>query len=109
MSPLELTVWGSLLGLILLILGNPLRRYINSPSFIKVISKSWRDQKATGQFPDPDPLLEFDLANATARNHVYANKPLRYPYYQVRAGLFNKHNAVLKLSTDNGPPTHAHQ
>ena len=33
--------------------------------------------------PDPDPLLNFDLETATARNFVYANKTVRYPYYQV--------------------------
>ncbi|OJT10571.1 hypothetical protein TRAPUB_12907 [Trametes pubescens] len=29
--------------------------------------------------PDPDPLLEFDLETATARNFVYANKTMRKP------------------------------
>ena len=33
--------------------------------------------------PDPDPLHDFDLGTATARNFIYANKTLRYPYYQV--------------------------
>ena len=34
--------------------------------------------------PDPDPLVNFDLETATARNFVYANKTVRYPYYQVK-------------------------
>lgn len=33
--------------------------------------------------PDPDPLLVFDLETATARNFVYANKTMRYPYHQA--------------------------
>ena len=33
--------------------------------------------------PDPDPLHDFDLETASARNFIYANKTLRYPYYQV--------------------------
>ena len=32
---------------------------------------------------DPDPLHDFDLETATARNFIYANKTLRYPYYQA--------------------------
>lgn len=35
------------------------------------------------RLPDPDPLWDFDLATARTRNHVYVNKPLRYPYFQV--------------------------
>ncbi|KAI0663963.1 hypothetical protein C8Q70DRAFT_211356 [Cubamyces menziesii] len=35
--------------------------------------------------PDPDPLAEFDLETATARNFVYANKTMRYPYHQTMA------------------------
>ncbi|KAI0753151.1 hypothetical protein C8Q80DRAFT_1097241 [Daedaleopsis nitida] len=31
----------------------------------------------------PDPLVDFDLETATARNFVYANKTVRYPYYQT--------------------------
>ncbi|KAH9855929.1 hypothetical protein C2E23DRAFT_557005 [Lenzites betulinus] len=39
----------------------------------------------TGGLPDPDPLLEFDLKTATARNFIYANKTMRYPYHQTMA------------------------
>ncbi|KAI0326339.1 hypothetical protein GY45DRAFT_1329059 [Cubamyces sp. BRFM 1775] len=35
--------------------------------------------------PDPDPLTEFDLETATARNFIYANKTMRYPYHQTMA------------------------
>ncbi|PIL33533.1 hypothetical protein GSI_04156 [Ganoderma sinense ZZ0214-1] len=35
--------------------------------------------------PDPEPLHDFDLETATARNFIYANKTLRYPYYQTMA------------------------
>ncbi|KAI1791192.1 hypothetical protein LXA43DRAFT_889743 [Ganoderma leucocontextum] len=35
--------------------------------------------------PDPDPLDNFDLETATARNFIYANKTLRYPYHQTMA------------------------
>lgn len=34
--------------------------------------------------PHPVPLLDFDLTTARTRNHLYANKTVRYPYYQVR-------------------------
>ncbi|KAF8514639.1 hypothetical protein BU17DRAFT_52414 [Hysterangium stoloniferum] len=40
---------------------------------------------ATLQLSDPEPLLEFDLENATTRNHVYVNKTVRFPYYQTMA------------------------
>ncbi|KAJ2989663.1 hypothetical protein NUW54_g8709 [Trametes sanguinea] len=35
--------------------------------------------------PDPDPLTDFDLRKATARNYMYANKTMRYPYHQTMA------------------------
>ncbi|EJF56819.1 hypothetical protein DICSQDRAFT_70665 [Dichomitus squalens LYAD-421 SS1] len=35
--------------------------------------------------PNPDPLVKFDIETATARNFVYANKTVRYPYYQTMA------------------------
>ncbi|KAI0359575.1 hypothetical protein OH77DRAFT_1395578 [Trametes cingulata] len=38
-----------------------------------------------GTLPDPDPLLDFDLETATARNFIYANKTMRYPYHQTMA------------------------
>ena len=38
--------------------------------------------------PDPDPLHDFDLETATARNFIYANKTLRYPYHQVSGAFY---------------------
>ena len=38
--------------------------------------------------PDPDPLSNFDLEMATARNFIYANKTLRYPYHQVSGAFY---------------------
>ena len=34
--------------------------------------------------PDPTPLTDLDLASETTRNYIYANRTVRYPYYQVR-------------------------
>ena len=42
------------------------------------------DGSSESGLPDPDPLFEFDLETATARNHLYVNKAMRYPYFQVR-------------------------
>lgn len=33
--------------------------------------------------PLPDPYLDFDLETAHTRNHIYVNKTLRFPYFQV--------------------------
>jgi hypothetical protein len=88
MPPLELIICGPLLFLILLLMGKSLRRHAVTPALPKSTSTSPPDKTSDNQFPDPDPLLEFELKNATARNHVYVNKPLRYPYFQVRAGFF---------------------
>lgn len=38
------------------------------------------------ELPDPDPLYDFDLSTAHTRNHIYVNKTLRFPYFQVRLG-----------------------
>lgn len=38
--------------------------------------------------PHPAPLLDFNLTTARTRNHLYANKTVRYPYYQVRLAVF---------------------
>lgn len=83
--PLDLIFWATLIVSVPLLLRQSLQWYANSPPFRKRIFQ--QDQRNRVQFPDPDPLLEFDLANATARNHVYMNKPLRYPYFQVRTRL----------------------
>ncbi|KAI0767115.1 hypothetical protein C8Q74DRAFT_1203340 [Fomes fomentarius] len=55
--------------------------------------QSHSDQAGSGKeaihtessLPDPDPLFDFDLETATARNYVYANKTVRHPYYQTMA------------------------
>ncbi|KAL6305160.1 hypothetical protein BKA93DRAFT_234268 [Sparassis latifolia] len=38
-----------------------------------------------GRLPDPDPLPDFDLSHASLREYVYANRTLRYPYFQTMA------------------------
>ncbi|KAI8978285.1 hypothetical protein BD414DRAFT_580100 [Trametes punicea] len=42
-------------------------------------------EKGPSGLPDPEPLTDFDLETATARNFLYANKTMRYPYYQTMA------------------------
>ena len=37
----------------------------------------------THRLPDPEPLNDLDLKTAQIRNHIYANKTLRHPYFQV--------------------------
>lgn len=43
-----------------------------------------KETKKPLEHPDPDPLYDFDLATAHTRNHIYVNKTLRFPYFQVR-------------------------
>lgn len=103
---LPLILYGSFLALVL---HRYLRRYAALLLFPQRTSKIQPDKTAANQFPDPDPLLDFDLTNATARNHVYVNKTLRYPYFQVRPALIFVSRVIVELKTDNGTPTHAHQ
>lgn len=44
------------------------------------------DLKKPLELRDPDPLYNFDLSTAHTRNHIYVNKTLRFPYFQVRLG-----------------------
>ena len=39
--------------------------------------------EAEGTLPDPKPFYDFDLATARTRNYVYANKCIRFPYFQT--------------------------
>ena len=70
-----------------------------------------------GGLPDPDPLHDFDLVgiisfpkrigltkialitqdNATTRNHLYVNKPVRVPYFQVCTSNFSSLSEVRTL------------
>lgn len=42
-----------------------------------------KELKKSQELPEPDPLYNFDLENANTRNHIYVNKTLRFPYFQV--------------------------
>ncbi|KIJ31272.1 hypothetical protein M422DRAFT_186275 [Sphaerobolus stellatus SS14] len=53
-----------------------------------------------GKLPDPDPLLDFDLANARTRNHLYVNKPVRHPYYQTMAHQPMHTNDWIEIDMD---------
>lgn len=35
--------------------------------------------------PDPSPCLDFDINTTLTRDYIYANKPLRFPYFQTMA------------------------
>ncbi|KAF8511540.1 hypothetical protein JB92DRAFT_2831142 [Gautieria morchelliformis] len=100
--PLELILifWGTLLVLIPLLLGKYLGLYVILPSSRKRTSRFQQDKKTDVQFWDPDPLLEFDLANAATRNHVYVNKPLRYPYFQTMAHQPMHTNDWIEIDMD---------
>lgn len=39
------------------------------------------------KLPDPSPVQNFDLKTARTRDHIYANKQLRYPYHQTMCVL----------------------
>ncbi|KAL1938522.1 hypothetical protein VTO73DRAFT_11545 [Trametes versicolor] len=62
-------------------------RSLSSPTVEQKEKPTMNDAKQNNDYspgvPDPDPLLEFDLETATARNFVYANKTMRYPYHQA--------------------------
>ncbi|KAH9889388.1 hypothetical protein C8Q73DRAFT_747858 [Cubamyces lactineus] len=47
--------------------------------------KRTNTEETSGGLLDPDPLTEFSLETATARNFIYANKTMRYPYHQTMA------------------------
>ncbi|KAH9944778.1 hypothetical protein B0H21DRAFT_694529 [Amylocystis lapponica] len=54
----------------------------------------------TGGLPDPDPLLDFDLGTAKLRDYVYANKTLRYPYFQTMAHQPMHINHWIEIDSD---------
>lgn len=60
-----------------------LLKYFNSRK--PTLQTSTKETPSSPPLPDPNPLFEFDITTATTRNHVYVNKPLRYPYYQTMA------------------------
>ena len=71
-----------------------------------------------GALEDPSPAHDFDLSNATVRKYLYANKTVRYPYYQVclfasclHALCDRSFVIVLTLNVveDHGASTNAHR
>ncbi|KAI0369011.1 hypothetical protein BV20DRAFT_947094 [Pilatotrama ljubarskyi] len=70
-------------------LRGPLKRLwdiaLSKPNTNKNALHEVKQGASDGSLPDPDPLLDFDLDTATARNFIYANKTMRYPYHQVRS------------------------
>ncbi|KAF8575224.1 hypothetical protein K439DRAFT_1623749 [Ramaria rubella] len=89
MSLLDLIICGLLLAVLHWPLHQILRRYAfiftTMGKSMPRTRENMNVHRPGAQLPDPEPLLEFDLENATTRNHVYVNKPLRYPYFQTMA------------------------
>ena len=90
MSSLNLSLWGAAIAAALVFIG--LRSWLSSRRRQHVRTTDGRSESKEkreafipgSSLPDPDPLVNFDLETATARNFVYANKTVRYPYYQVK-------------------------
>lgn len=98
------------------------------------ISAKVEDRKAAEEhatLPDPDPLEVFDLVRmlikftfngasrltfvlrtiqktATTRNHLYVNKTVRWPYFQVTE-IYALVNNRLTNSQDDVAPTNAYK
>ena len=93
MSSLNLSLWGAAIAAALVLLGlsswfSSRRRQHVRTTDSRLESKDRRGAFIPGSsLPYPDPLVNFDLETATARNFVYANKTVRYPYYQVKEML----------------------
>ncbi|KAK9894462.1 hypothetical protein P389DRAFT_186346 [Cystobasidium minutum MCA 4210] len=49
------------------------------------IEPSRRAIKSDVPLGDPAPHLDFDINTSLTRNYIYANKPLRFPYFQTMA------------------------
>lgn len=41
--------------------------------------------KSNDPLPDPSPYIDFDINKTLTRDYIYANKPLRFPYFQTMA------------------------
>lgn len=46
---------------------------------------SKRNPKSDAPLADPAPYLDFDIKTTLTRDYIYANKPLRFPYFQTMA------------------------
>ncbi|KAI0645173.1 hypothetical protein C8Q79DRAFT_756449 [Trametes meyenii] len=61
------------------------RRLVAQPDEKDAVAFAAQHESRVSLLPDPDPLVEFDLETASIRNFIYANKTVRYPYYQTMA------------------------
>ena len=115
MYSLNLSLWGAAIAAALVLIG--LRSWLSSRGREDVRpAEGTEGQKEKEQtfapgssLPDPDPLVNFDLETATARNFVYANKTVRYPYYQVKEMLSERTCLLTSDPADYGTPAHARQ
>ncbi|KAI0758500.1 hypothetical protein BD413DRAFT_654543 [Trametes elegans] len=96
---------GLTLALILLALHLRRRRAIQYDG-LQVEASPALDKVLLQDLPDPDPLYDFDLETATVRNFIYANKTMRYPYYQVSSHTYLSETCCTEVSRDQ---TMAHQ
>ena len=93
MYSLNLSLWAAAIAAALVLIG--LRSWLSSRrrQHVRTTDSRPDTKEKRGTFipgsslPDPDPLVNFDLETATARNFVYANKTVRYPYHQVEEML----------------------
>jgi hypothetical protein len=58
--------------------------------------------------PDPDPLMDFDLANSNTRNFLYANK-VHWPSSAYTKVILTFADRAVPVLPDDGAPAHAHQ
>ena len=115
MYSLNLSLWGAAIAAAVVLIG--LRSWLSSrrrqhvrTTDGRLESKEEREALIPGSsLPDPDPLVNFDLKTATARNFVYANKTVRYPYYQVKEMLSECTRLLTSALADYGTSAHACQ
>ncbi|GBE80763.1 predicted protein [Sparassis crispa] len=77
-------------------LGNDTRR-VRAPNPLYG-PKAMRPQG--GRLPEPDPLSDFDPSHASLRDYVYANRTLRYPYFQTMAHQPMHVNDWIEIDSD---------
>ena len=58
------------------------------PSPPRSVAVETAPEKAS--LPLPDPLHDFELESAHVRNHIYVNKTIRWPYFQVRGQICSR-------------------
>lgn len=85
-----LVIAGSLLGIALLVWwttrvtksskGNIARESATPP-----VQSGDRKSRSNEPLPDPAPHPNFDINTTLTRDYIYANKPLRFPYFQTMA------------------------